>query len=453
MVEKTERTKLFNLQTKGDIGMSDGNAKATIMYVDDLLKMDLRIPEYQRPYKWIDKNVSDLWSDINSAIADREKYGKQFKYRIGTVILHHTENDLYNIVDGQQRIITLSLIKYALCGSFEKVLQVNKFSDDVSKKNIHDNNLHIRKLLSDDQKQAMREAFADILEVVVVTVEKVAEAFQLFDSQNTRGRSLDPHDLLKAYHLRKMRDDPSKQRKLVTRWEAIEPQKIRDLFARYLYPILHWARKEKPKAFTAQDIDAYKGVDAACPYTYARRVRNAMPFFQIDESFQAGSNFFLMVEYYVGLLAALQQKIANDAEFESIRNILNAHIKDAKDEAAYTSIGSRYAETLFYCALLFYYDRFDVADTAAVKNLFAWAMMIRVDMNHLGIDTINNYAIGNKDKDYTNHVPMFYKIATARKHSDIAHLQIAVVRTPDMSKSSTWENLYNALKELMEVKQ
>jgi hypothetical protein len=32
------------------------------------------------------------------------------------------------------------------------------------------------------------------------------EAFQFFDSQNTRGKSLEPHDLLKSYHLREMTD-------------------------------------------------------------------------------------------------------------------------------------------------------------------------------------------------------------------------------------------------------
>lgn len=42
--------------------------------------------------------------------------------------------------------------------------------------------------------------------MVVITVDKISEAFQLFDSQNTRGRALYPHDLLKAYHLREIHD-------------------------------------------------------------------------------------------------------------------------------------------------------------------------------------------------------------------------------------------------------
>ena len=108
---------------------------------------------------------------------------------------------------------------------------------------------------------------------------------------------------------------------------------------------------------------------------------------------------------------------------------------------------------LFYCVLLFYFDRFHMYDEMAVKKLFAWAMMIRVDMENLGFDTINNYAIGNEDKDYTNHIPMFFKIATARNNQEITNLRIQVIRPNDQVKSAKWEDLYKKLKDLMGEKQ
>lgn len=58
----------------------------------------------------------------------------------------------------------------------------------------------------DDKKNFIR-AFDEILEVVVISVEKVSEAFQLFDSQNTRGKSLDPHDLLNIESISSARDE------------------------------------------------------------------------------------------------------------------------------------------------------------------------------------------------------------------------------------------------------
>ena len=60
------------------------------------------------------------------------------------------------------------------------------------------------------------------------------EAFQLFDSQNTRGKALDPHALLKAYHLREMKDTPYEMVRAVEKWEAKEPKELRELFNLYL---------------------------------------------------------------------------------------------------------------------------------------------------------------------------------------------------------------------------
>ena len=37
--------------------------------------------------------------------------------------------------------------------------------------------------------------------MVEVVLQDISEAFQFFDSQNARGKDLEPHDLLKAYHL------------------------------------------------------------------------------------------------------------------------------------------------------------------------------------------------------------------------------------------------------------
>ena len=73
----------------------------------------LRIPEYQRPYKWTARNAIQLLDDIIEARNDNKEV-----YRVGTLILHkHTDDngdDVYSIVDGQQRTITFSLLLHAL---------------------------------------------------------------------------------------------------------------------------------------------------------------------------------------------------------------------------------------------------------------------------------------------------------------------------------------------------
>ena len=430
--------------------------------VNELLNMELRIPEYQRPYKWTRKNVADLLNDIGTAIEDNRRPGYDgFRYRVGTVIIHNKNDDAgniteRNIVDGQQRLITLSLIKRALDPSFTNSLLEHEYKDKVSIGNISDNYRFILewKSVNGGKLEDYRGAFENILEAVLIEVDDISEAFQLFDSQNTRGRELDPHDLLKAYHLREMNEYDFEKFNLVKRWEEIQPYRIRELFSLYLYPILNWSRKEKSMAFTAQDIDTYKGVSSDCLFTYAERVKKAMPCFQIDQPFAAGGDFFRMVEHYINLLADLKNEIATNKAFSDINKIIENNIIKRKDNIEqYSSTGFRYAVNLFYCVLLFYFDRFHMYDEMAVNKLFVWAMMIRVDMENLGFDTINNYAIGNEDKDYTNRIPMFFKIVTARSNQEITNLRISVKRSNDRAKSEKWQDLYEKLKDLMGEKQ
>ena len=82
----------------------------------------------------------------------------------------------------------------------------------------------------------------------------------------------------------------------------------------------------------------------------------------------------------------------------------------------------------------------------AVKKLFSWAFMLRVDMDNLGFDSVNKYAIGEENLRYTNNIGIFAKISFARMHHEISSLQIKVCRDPDKSSSEKWEKLYMKIK-------
>lgn len=266
---------------------------AEIKSVKELLEMSLDIPDYQRPYKWGIQNVEDLISDISNSIAEADRYRDHFKYRIGTVILHKNENGVYEIVDGQQRIITLTLLRKCIDPEFSCAILDLEFDNKVTQQNIQTNFTFLQEWFSLNQssKEAFESAFSEILEVVVICVDKISEAFQLFDSQNTRGKELDPHDLLKAYHLREMKAYPYEMEHAVTKWEAKNTKEIRELFDLYLFPIWNWSRGFKSKPFTVKEIDTYKGITEASGYSYARRAGKAMPYFQITEPFIAGKRY------------------------------------------------------------------------------------------------------------------------------------------------------------------
>ena len=81
----------------------------------------LRVPEYQRPYSW-DKQQ---WRDVLNDILDisEEKNGKKIEHYWGTITLFNTEENIeesgrtftiYEVIDGQQRIVTIQLFLLAL---------------------------------------------------------------------------------------------------------------------------------------------------------------------------------------------------------------------------------------------------------------------------------------------------------------------------------------------------
>lgn len=266
-----------------------------IWSIDKLLKANLVIPNYQRPYKWTDKNIIELLLDIQKSIEESRKY-TNFKYRIGTVILFRNENGEYEVVDGQQRILSFLLLYLYLQPGFTCTLSEVKYSNKITQKNIHTNYKTISEWFSsvdDEGKKLFMKALKNILEVVVITVNKISEAFQLFDSQNTRGRALYPHDLLKAYHLREIHDKYEMQHAVI-KWESKDPKAIRELFDHYLFPLWNWAKCRKCGNFTIADIDIYKGIEEDTGYTYARRANKAMPYFLLTEPFISGSDFFEM---------------------------------------------------------------------------------------------------------------------------------------------------------------
>jgi uncharacterized protein with ParB-like and HNH nuclease domain len=80
-----------------------------------------RIPDYQRGYAWGDKQLNELWDDIDEI---QQVNGVYKKHYTGTVYLEKTKPEeseewisnveFYNIVDGQQRLTTISILLFEL---------------------------------------------------------------------------------------------------------------------------------------------------------------------------------------------------------------------------------------------------------------------------------------------------------------------------------------------------
>ena len=402
--------------------------------------VNLVIPEYQRPYKWTARNAIQLLDDIIEARNDNKEV-----YRVGTLILHKDTDseghERYNIVDGQQRTITFSLLLYALYdleGMRGNIHFLNQsvFNNSYSRHNIPNNlNAFKRRIAKgsdkDDQytdhkrdMQRLRDFIENQCELIVVITNDISEAFQFFDSQNARGKALYPHDLLKAYHLREMTDiDAEKVEKIVKEWERIPQDELASFFGDYLYRLKEWINGNWAVQLNEHNIYKFKGVTkmARTPYaqfyksaySYAELINNsAMPFvsgvrevnaFQLNTPIIAGKPFFDYTKHYYEIL----KDIRDNSKYEGFYIQDNLIVKTL-EKYFNKGVGNRITRLLFDTSLLLYVDRFCPATFPSKVDVelfeqfvvfaFIWAYSLRAQYTHLGWQSAQLYILGNKDK-------------------------------------------------------
>ncbi len=272
----------------------------------------LAIPSYQRPYRWGSKNISDLFTDLAT-------HQDKSAYRLGSVVFHqHTDSEqgeMLDIVDGQQRTLTLMLTVKALIevldnenrsgkeksirfqrqdlreqlqvlrGPIDAFMQRQRFPSRDSEFNLRRNYLELRRLVARPEFDEQQIDFLlNRCQVVCFVLQDISEAFQFFDSQNARGRDLAPHDLLKAFHLREFAGhEANLKAEAVAHWERLPSDELANLFALYLYRVRQWAEGKSARYFGKGEVDLFKGVnlDRVGHYPYVESLRIAHHF--VDE--------------------------------------------------------------------------------------------------------------------------------------------------------------------------
>lgn len=393
---------------------------------DPIRNVRLTVPEYQRPYKWTAKNANQLLDDILEASGSRKEV-----YRVGTLILHKVGSDAYSIVDGQQRTITFALLLKCLDRGDVGFLRQELADNEDNRHNVANNYRCLErriKKLTKDEKAALSEYVRENCEMIVVITDDISEAFQFFDSQNARGKKLYPHDLLKAYHLREMRDmDADATEKVVRTWENLDQKALSALFSEYLYRIKEWVKGNRAEELDEHNIDLFKGVSAGDNYPYAQFYKGAfayadsvngsmLPFvtgihrltaFQLDTPIIAGKPFFDYAKHYFDTLADIQ----NNDKYEGVFINDNDIVKTLNLRKYRNGVGNRITRLLLDTAILLYVDRFcpDQSLDADLKLLdqfvvyaFVWAYSLRAQYYNVGWLVAQNYVMGTSAKDVVN---------------------------------------------------
>jgi hypothetical protein len=412
---------------EGDAGKTMTENKTpeqAIVKLSDLVELDrLTLPGYQRPYKWKSNNVIQLLNDIYENVILNKRV-----YRIGSIILHENENKKY-IVDGQQRLTTISILLKCLdikCKdiSFSGLLLEQKFRHKISKDNIVYNKRTIDDWLSKIADEEISDFYTTILEkceFVLFTVYEQDEAFQLFDSQNARGLSLEPYDLLKAFHLREMEvDSEDDKAECVKRWEkSIDEEKLKPILGNHLFRIRKWSKNENKYNFTKDEIDEFKGISLCknqlYPYERALRmldglVENAQndkilknldvaqkyPF-SITMPIINGKRFFEYIDYYIDQKTNLFDNEKDKSGFYKFHQFYclgnSNYKKNKEDPDDYTGTGRSgdiKVRNLYENIILCFIDKFGKIENFEdyYKAFFKVVYLIRCNNKSIRFETI-----------------------------------------------------------------
>ena len=210
--------------------------------VNRLLNEDTyAIPLYQRNFAWTYDEIEQLLNDVADAFQENRD-----NYYIGTLVVNK-ENDLFKIIDGQQRTTALNLIALALKHEFgfDRLKAVNLTFPARKKSNENIQKLFTKQKISEDDeneltrgyghaKDALKKVlgerqleiqyFVDYLfdDVIIFRsiLPKDLDLNLYFERFNSRGEQLEAHEILKAQMMAKFGTDQEMAQKFARIWDA-----------------------------------------------------------------------------------------------------------------------------------------------------------------------------------------------------------------------------------------
>ena len=84
-----------------------------------------RIPRFQRDYSWTDEEWEDLWLDL---IGTLKPTGEPAHY-MGYLVLQSDDDKTFEVIDGQQRLTTVSLIVLAILKNMQRLIDAGNEAD------------------------------------------------------------------------------------------------------------------------------------------------------------------------------------------------------------------------------------------------------------------------------------------------------------------------------------
>ncbi len=208
-----------------------------------IFAQNIVIPDYQRNYCWGKKEVMSLWKTLNEMVTGKE-------YHLGIIILHKTAEGEYCVIDGQQRLVTLTLICKSLGYSGSLPLLSQTFHSKESKDQIGRNLYLINKLIKESKDSSLLNKIINNLRLSVLILRegKLELAYTFFSNVNSKGVLLSDLDLLKAHHLRFLENEEQTEW-IVEKWNKTllnDYVGLEETLSTHLLRLRAWLRHKQP---------------------------------------------------------------------------------------------------------------------------------------------------------------------------------------------------------------
>ena len=187
------------------------------------------IPTYQRGYRWTQDEVEKLLNDIYEFSTDETNSSEY--YCLQPIVVKKTEEGWYRIVDGQQRITTISLI----LDFISEELSQNESKITINYEEVTDNNLDqyykrkanevIKNWKNSEAKNKLKESLLYYTKVIWYELDKDEEEHKVFERLNVGKIPLTSAELIKAALLNSKnftRDSELSKIQLALQWDEVE---------------------------------------------------------------------------------------------------------------------------------------------------------------------------------------------------------------------------------------
>ena len=265
------------------------------------------IPSFQRPYSWTEEEAGILFDDLYDFYKDDSL--KEENYFLGSIVLiKEEEKPLSLVIDGQQRLTTLTVLFSAIAYlidnqkykdnciryivesgnlaedippqyrlslrekdatffqenvqdlKFEKMRNINTLGVSEPQRHLVLNSLlFIEKLKVFDNDEELFDFFKFLINrcyIVVVSTHSKESAFRVFSVMNNRGLDLLAIDILKADIIGQI-DSEEIQQIYTEKWESIEQSLGRDRFNDLVSHIRTIATKSKAKKSILEEFSEF----------------------------------------------------------------------------------------------------------------------------------------------------------------------------------------------------